>query len=102
MHIEDEEFVYRIKINAERNFSLSCASVLGDIPKGTKVRATAKPGDDNMVTFCNFQKQMEDGSWTRPTIDEKFKGLAKEDKVKYLKTLVETHSARKMATSTSA
>lgn len=91
MHISDEETVYRIKINAERNFSLSVAKVLGDLQKGDKIIAKTKQGTDPTVTFCNILKMDEEGKWVRPAEAEM--PADRNDKVKFLKNIVEKHSA---------
>lgn len=91
MHIEDDENVYRIKMPIERNFTYSVARVLGDIDKDQLVRAKAVAGDEATITFCNITKQMEDGSWVRPTSVE----LPKEtvQRVTMVKDIITSHPA---------
>ena len=91
MHISDEETVYRIKMNVARNFTYSVARALGDIEKGQKIIAKAVIGSDPTITFCNMLKQQEDGSWVRPEIAE-LSGST-EDKVAFVKNVVESHPA---------
>ncbi len=91
MHIRDEDSIYRIKINAERNFAFSVAKVLADLQKGDKIIAKVKAGDDPTVTFCNILKNV-DGNWVRPVAEELPADKAK--KVARLKEIVESHSAK--------
>lgn len=90
MQVSDDESIYRIKINAERNFSTSVGKVLADLQKGDRVMLKAKPGDDPTVTFCNILKNV-DGTWVRPEM-ETFPA-DKAAKVARLKEIVESHSA---------
>jgi hypothetical protein len=92
MHIRDEDTVYRIKINAERNFAFSVASVLSDLGKGDTIRAKTRQGDDPTVTFCNILKKDENGTWVRPVLSEMPKDKAK--KIEFLKDVVEKHPAK--------
>lgn len=91
MHISDDETVYRIKMNVARNFTYSVARALGDIEKGQRIIAKAVVGNDPTITFCNILKQKEDGSWVRPEIADL--PSAPEEKVAFVKTIVESHAA---------
>jgi hypothetical protein len=69
MHIADEETVYRIKINLDRNFAFSVAAVLADLNKGDTLMLKAAAGNDPTVTFCNILRK--DGeTWTRPVRED--------------------------------
>lgn len=91
MHIADADNTYRIKMNVERNFTYSVARVLNDLSKGDKIIAKAKPGDDPTVTFCNILKMDAEGNWIRPVSQDLPKDKAQ--KVEFVKTTVEKHSA---------
>lgn len=91
MHITDEDKIYRIKMNVDRNFSFSVARVLGDLNKGDEIIAKTKAGDDPTVTFCNILKKDSEGKWVRP--EQTDLPTDKAEKIKFLKNLVETHSA---------
>jgi len=91
MHISDDENIYRIKMNVDRNFTFSIARVLGDLEKGTEIIAKTKAGNDNMVIFCNILKKDEDGSWVRPASVDLPKDKA--ERIEFVKELVESHSA---------
>ena len=91
MHISDDETIYRIKMNVDRNFTFSIAKVLNDLKKGDKIIAKTAIGTDPTVTFCNILKLDENGQWVRPTLVELPSDKAK--KVEFVKTLVENHSA---------
>jgi hypothetical protein len=91
MHISDDEFLYRIKINIDRNFSFSVGKVLEDLQKGDRIIARTKAGTDPTVTFCNILKRDESGQWVRPKAVEL--PAEKPEKIAYLRRAVESHSA---------
>ena len=91
MHISDEDRVYRIKMNVERNFTFSVAKVLGDLEKGDRIIAKTKVGNDPTVTFCNILKLGENGDWVKPGLTEFPQD--KSEKIALVKKIVESHSA---------
>ncbi len=91
IHLSDEEKVYRIKMNLDRNFVFSIARALNDLNKGDKIMAKAVVGDDPTVTFCNLLKKSENGDWSRVTLEELPKD--KPAKLARVKEIVENHPA---------
>lgn len=61
--LTDDENMYRIKCNVDRNWSFSLAAQLPNVNKGDAIKMSAVGGDDPTVTFCNIQRQDESGEW---------------------------------------
>lgn len=99
MHISDEEYLFRIKMNVERQFVYSVMKVLNDLKKGDHLLLKASPGNDPMVTFCNIEKIDEAGNKSYPVQEQLPTDL--KEKLEFIKKTIEAHSAyspKKLAT----
>ena len=92
MHISDDDCVYRIKMNLDRNFVFSVARAAGDLQKGEYVLVEASLGDDPNITWCNFKKRNEDGTLNvRPNLATFSKDRAV--KLKEVEKVIRNHPA---------
>lgn len=90
IHLTDEEILYRIKMNLDRNFSFSFAQYLNEIKKGDEIMLTTTSGDKPKITFCNVKKKVDDNFIFLQKTD-----LPKDrkEKLAVVKDIITNHSA---------